>query len=228
MVADTSLTSRPVHADELLTRERLLLAGVKAFSVSGFDGVSVRDVERQAGVNRGVAGYHFGSKEQLWKGCIEWLMAGCHAEMQRYSDLLRVVSGPERRRVLLTAFVEFVARRPEFFRMLVIDGMYPSERTGWAVEGLRETLRFFDEVSGRPKAAPSEDAAAAYMFLGAASMAFAVPAQCRYLFGFDPTEPGFLSSFSRAVSGLGVLEPTIEHQNTEHQNTEQQNTGGWR
>jgi AcrR family transcriptional regulator len=208
MVADTSLTSRPVHADELLTRERLLLAGVKAFSASGFEGVSVRDIERQ-----GVAGYHFGSKEQLWKGCIDWLMAGCHAEMQRYSDLLQVVSGPERRRVLLTAFVEFVARRPEFFRMVVIDGMYPSERTEWAVEGLRETLRFFDEVSGRPKATPREDAAAAYMFLGAASMAFAVPAQCRYLFGFDPTEPAFLGTFSRAVAGLGVLEPAGPRQN---------------
>lgn len=207
MVADTSLVGLPAHADELLTRERLVLAGVKAFSASGFEGVSVREIERQAGVNRGVVGYHFGSKEQLWKGCVEWLMESCHAELQRYSDLLAVVSGPERRRVLLTAFVEFVARRPEFFRMVVIDGMYPSERTGWTVEGLRETLRFFDEVSGRPQAAPEEDAAAAYMFLGAASMVFAVPAQCRYLFGFDPMEPSFVDGFSRTVAGLGVLEP---------------------
>jgi len=211
MVADASLTSRPVYPDELLTRERLLLAGVKAFSARGFDGVSVREIERQAGVNRGVVGYHFGSKQLLWKACIDWLMAGCHAEMQRYSELLPVVSGPERRRVLLTAFVEFVARRPEFFRMIVVDGMDPSERTGWAVEGLRETLRFFDEVSGRPRATPSEDAAAAYMFLGAASMAFAVPAQCRYLFGFDPTRPRFIDSLSRTVAGLGVLEPTGRH-----------------
>ncbi|HTK63540.1 MAG TPA: TetR/AcrR family transcriptional regulator [Pseudonocardia sp.] len=207
MVADTSLVGLRAHADELLTRERLVLTGVRAFSASGFDGVSVREIERQAGVNRGVVGYHFGSKEQLWKSCIEWLMESCHAEMQRYSDLLSVVSGPERRRVLLTAFVEFVARRPEFFRMIVIDGMYPSERTAWAVDGLRETLRFFDEASGRPRAAPEQDAAAAYMFLGAASMVFAVPAQCRYLFGFDPAEPSFVGGFSRTVAGLGVLEP---------------------
>jgi hypothetical protein len=86
--------------------------------------------------------------------------------------------------------------------------MYPSERTAWAVDGLRETLRFFDEVSGRPRGEAREDAAAAYMFLGAASMVFAVPAQCRYLFGLDPAEPGFPSRLSRVVAGLGVLEPT--------------------
>src|SRR5882672_5235664 len=113
-MASASAVNAPVvgtgpDADELLTRERLLLAAVRAFSARGFEGVSVREIERQAKVNRGLVGYHFGSKDQLWKGCVDWLMAGCHAEMQRYSDRLRVVSGPERQRVLLTAFVEFVS-----------------------------------------------------------------------------------------------------------------------
>jgi AcrR family transcriptional regulator len=212
-MASASAVNVPVagtgpDADELLTRERLLLAAVRAFSARGFEGVSVREIERRAKVNRGLVGYHFGSKDQLWKGCVDWLMAGCHAEMQRYSDRLRVVSGPERQRVLLTAFVEFVSRRPEFFRMLVIEGAEASERTGWAVSALRETLRFFDGLSGRPSAGPRDDAASAYMFLGAASLAFAVPAQCRYLFGFESTEPGFLANFSRTVGGLGVFDRT--------------------
>jgi AcrR family transcriptional regulator len=204
--ASDPVAGAPGRTDEPETRERLIRAAVKAFSASGFEGVSVREVERQAGVNRGLVGYHFGSKEQLWRDCVDWLMAGCHAEMQRYHDVLEVVSGPERRRVLLTAFVEYVARRPEFFRMLVIDGAEPSERTEWAARGLGETLRFFDGLSGRPSGGPRDDAASAYMFLGAASLIFAVPAQCHYLFGFDPTEPAFLATFSRAVAGLGLLD----------------------
>jgi AcrR family transcriptional regulator len=211
MVASSStadpVAGAPLDAGELVTRERLIQAAVKAFSATGFEGVSVREVERQAGVNRGLVGYHFGSKDQLWKSCIDWLMAGCHAEMQRYTDLLPVVSGPERRKVLLSAFIEYVSRRPEFFRMVVIEGAEPSERTRWAVDGLRDTLSFFDGLSGRPSAGPREDAAAAYMVLGATSMIFAVPEQCRHLFGVDPADPAFVAKFARSVAGLGIFDP---------------------
>lgn len=207
MGAEAVVAGSSARTEDRLTRERLLLAGVRAFAARGFGGVSVREIERQAEVNRGLVGYHFGTKEQLWKDCFDWLMSGCHSEMQRYSEMLRVVSGPERRRVLLTAFVEYVSRHPELFRMLVIEGSEPSGRTSWAVAGLRETLRYFDALSGRPSDGPREDAAAAYMFLGAASLVFAVPAQCRYLFGLDTTDAAFVSGFSRTVVALGMLEP---------------------
>lgn len=54
------------------TRGRLVLAAVESFTSAGYDGVSVREIERRAGVNRGLVAYHFGSKEALWKETVAW------------------------------------------------------------------------------------------------------------------------------------------------------------
>lgn len=41
------------------------------FSKSGYDGVSIRDIANKAGVNSALVGYHFGTKEQLYRTLFE-------------------------------------------------------------------------------------------------------------------------------------------------------------
>lgn len=47
------------------TRERVFLAAERLFADLGFDGVSVRDIASEAGVNLAAINYHFGSKSAL-------------------------------------------------------------------------------------------------------------------------------------------------------------------
>ena len=70
------------------TRERLLAEGLRAFTTSGFDGTSLRDVERRAGVSRGLVAHHFGTKDGLWRECVNWLMQRFHDEMVRVHNNL--------------------------------------------------------------------------------------------------------------------------------------------
>jgi AcrR family transcriptional regulator len=49
-----------------ITRDRLLDEAEKLFARHGFDGVSVRDITKAAGVDVALAGYHFGSKDKLF------------------------------------------------------------------------------------------------------------------------------------------------------------------
>jgi AcrR family transcriptional regulator len=49
-----------------ITRDRLLDEAEKLFAQHGFDGVSVRDITKAAGVDVALANYHFGSKEKLF------------------------------------------------------------------------------------------------------------------------------------------------------------------
>jgi AcrR family transcriptional regulator len=49
-----------------ITRDRLLNEAEKLFADHGFDGVSVRDITKAAGVDVALANYHFGSKLQLF------------------------------------------------------------------------------------------------------------------------------------------------------------------
>jgi AcrR family transcriptional regulator len=192
--------------DRSPTAQKLIVHAVQAFAAQGYDGVSLREVERQADINRGQLGYYFGSKEQLWRSCIDWLMERFHAEMTSYREVLRLVSPDERERLLLKIYVRFAAKHPEFFRMLVVEGSSYSERAEWIATQLRQTLEFFDDVTGRHDDFRDAGSAAMsyYLFIGAASMLFAVPAQCKYLFGVEPDDD-MLERFSDLVVDVGVM-----------------------
>jgi AcrR family transcriptional regulator len=56
-------TMRQSDADS--SREKLIASAERLFADRGFDGVSVRDIANDAGVNSALVGYSFGSKEGL-------------------------------------------------------------------------------------------------------------------------------------------------------------------
>lgn len=198
--------AQPVHraGEPETARDRLLGAAVSVFSVAGFDGASLRDIERRAGVNRGLAGYHFGGKAELWRAAVSWLMDRFHDEMARYQDVLRVVTPRERGRVLVRVLVRFAARFPEYFRLVLMEGSAETERSRWlAEEHVRRHIAFFHRLAGTGGIRDSEqEAIAYYALLGAASTVFAVPAQCRQLFGLDPADEEFVDRMADRMADL--------------------------
>lgn len=202
------MTAAEQHGDDprIDTRDALVLAAVDAFSLAGYDGVTVRDIERRAGVNRGLAAYHFGTKEALWRAALEWLMAEWEQEWDRYREFLPLVSAEERSRVLVRIYVRFVAKHPEFFRLLVLEGESRTQRAKLLVdEYLRRLVDFFHRVTGEDEPPSPEDAAIDhFMFTGAASMIFAASAQCELMFGVDPTSDEFIERFADIMADFGA------------------------
>lgn len=184
------------------TRQSLLDAATWAFSRTGFDGSSVRGIERLAKVNRGLLNYHFGSKDLLWREVITRQMDYFHAEFKRFSDLLAVVEPSDRGRVLLKVYVNFSAKHPELLRMLASEGSTRNERLEWFVsEHLSRTVAFFNKLSGTT-GTPRAEAVAYYILTGASAYVFAVSEQCKLLFGVDPNEPDFIVDFAEAVANI--------------------------
>lgn len=52
------------------TRERILDAAEQVFMAAGYDGASLRQITREAGVNLAACNYHFGSKEALFRAVL--------------------------------------------------------------------------------------------------------------------------------------------------------------
>jgi AcrR family transcriptional regulator len=206
MTGSTGGTVSPPHTggQSESARDRLLSAAVAVFSVVGFDGASLRDIERRAGVNRGLAAYHFGGKPELWQAAVSWLMDRFHDEMSRYQDVLRVVSPQERGRVLVRVLVRFAAKYPEYFRLVLLEGAEQTERSKWiAEEHVRRHIDFFHRLAGTGGMQDSEqEAIAYYALLGAASTVFAVPEQCRQLFGLDPSQESFVDLMADRMADL--------------------------
>ncbi|MBK7975993.1 MAG: TetR/AcrR family transcriptional regulator [Deltaproteobacteria bacterium] len=67
--------ARPVNADAEATRRKVLGAASLLFAEHGVDGVSVRDVARDAGVSLGLVHHYFGSKDALYQAAIAAMYA---------------------------------------------------------------------------------------------------------------------------------------------------------
>ena len=72
------------------TRTQLIDAGLRLFAIHGYDGVTTRQLSRQAGANLAAIAYHFGGKQGLYRAVLEKLVADTEPRF-----------GPERRRLSL-------------------------------------------------------------------------------------------------------------------------------
>jgi AcrR family transcriptional regulator len=73
------------HVEERVqaTRERLLEAGFRLFSLHGFRHVTVRDIAREADANIAAVNYHFGDKLQLYTSVVQTAIEGIRAVVEQ-------------------------------------------------------------------------------------------------------------------------------------------------
>ncbi len=196
----------------MTTRDDLIQEGLRAFSSSGFEGASLREIERAAGLSRGLVAHHFGTKDELWRECVNWLMGRFHDEMDQQRRNLADVSPHERAKVLLKVYVRFVARHPEYTKMLMLAGSDDSERVRWMVETwIRPNQSFFNRVSNQTEEGASHlEAFSVYAFMGAASMLFTLPVEARAVYGLDTTSPLVIEEFADLmVNWVGYREDAV-------------------
>jgi AcrR family transcriptional regulator len=180
------------------------VAAAEAFSLSGFDGITIRDIERRAGVNRGLAAHHFGTKEALWEATIDVMMSDMSDELHRYWDFLALVSTPERGRILLRIYVQFIAKHPEFFRLVLLEGRVDSPRSRVLADRCMRPLEdmFRAATGASPEDSVEDQAIQHFTIFGAASVIFGVEAHAKYLFGVDPRDPAFVERYADAIARM--------------------------
>ncbi|WP_329410598.1 TetR family transcriptional regulator [Nocardia vinacea] len=191
------------------TRDRLVASALALFATSSFDGVSIRDIERHAGVERGLVAYHFGSKQSLWNEAVDTIFLPYIEEMTALAVALRDVTATERGRALRKAYVRFNARYPQFFRLLVMEGMARTERTKRLEDHLRRASKLYKDMLGLRDLERVEDLAMMFFILGASATpfilpAFAVPSLNVLGDDIDATDPEFLEPYADMIARLSV------------------------
>ncbi len=178
------------------TRASLLGAAMELFSSRGYNGTSVREVENAAGVKRGLAAYHFGSKAELWKAAVTHTFDAF--ELGGAGDAAPGASGADVFRDVLRAFVRFSATHPELNRLMVQEGSLPGWRSEFLVERfVRPRVEALSRLVGRDLG-PHE----LYVLIGAATFVFNVAHECEALFGVDPRDGDFANAHADAVADL--------------------------
>ncbi|HCZ05551.1 MAG: hypothetical protein PWP37_1585 [Thermotogota bacterium] len=125
------------------TRERILLAAKKLFSIKGFDGVSMEEIANEAGVKKALIYYYFPSKEDLffevWQRSIDEMEHAVLKPIQNEGPFMAKL------KKLLRSYIDFVRSRRETLQLIERERINIESRQSTLWEKLGERYSEFVE-----------------------------------------------------------------------------------
>jgi AcrR family transcriptional regulator len=185
---------------------------ISAFSISGYDGVSVRQLEEQAGVKRGLVAYHFSDKAQLWRAAVDRLFEELAEDLLPRVESLADVEPIEAARGFVRTFVRYSAEHPELNRLMMQESVAASWRVNYLVDQHIKPLT--EALAGiMPEAAKclwgDGDPHRYYLLIGAGAFVFTAEQECLRLFGQSPRTREFVERHAENV--VSMLLPEQDH-----------------
>jgi len=185
----------------------VLAAALHAFGVHGYQGVSVRELNKELGVSHNALHQRFGSKEAVWYAAVDWGFGGLVSALLAADD--PSADGLARLRSFVRAFVLYQARNPDLQR--VING--EAGAGGARLEHLlskfvRPVLEWFEPlvtqlvVDGRVRAVPPE--LLYTMITAGGGTLFSNVAATRYLFGEEALGEAAVARYAEEVADFVV------------------------
>lgn len=122
----------------------LLENALTLFSTRGYDGVSTSEIAKMSGLAQSMIHYHFGTKLDVWKAAITHNMKQRGQRMELNAPELVDLDPRSRLKVIVRKFLIVSARDTRFTRLVMIEGIAPSERLDWLCDQyLREGFEVF-------------------------------------------------------------------------------------
>jgi AcrR family transcriptional regulator len=138
-----------------------MAAAIEAFSVHGYNGVSLRTVNDQLGVSRNLLYQRFGSKANLWRAAVDWAFSNLLEHLETADD--ESADPMIRLRMLIRNFIEYSATRPYLARIVTVEGAARTERSEYLYDNYIKPVQshfmpVFEQLreQGRIKNIPTE------------------------------------------------------------------------
>jgi AcrR family transcriptional regulator len=189
----------PAPADDVLA------AALHAFAIHGYQGVSVRTLNRELGVSHNLLHQRFGSKEAIWYAAVDWGFGGLVEQLARADD--DQADPLERVRAFIRTFVAFNARHPDLLRIANAEGGQPTERLDYLLDNyVRPTIArispVFDHLiaAGRLKDLPRETLY--FLITSGAGAMYSNDAMTRALFATEALDPERVDDYSDSAATI--------------------------
>jgi AcrR family transcriptional regulator len=117
---------RPKASDSMQIAE-ILDRALTMFATVGYDGMSLRTLNRELGVSHNLIYQRFGTKDELWRAAVDYGFGRLMRHMQGLFD--PTLSDPlEQLRVAAYRFLVYSADHPELVALMNIEGRQDSDR----------------------------------------------------------------------------------------------------
>jgi AcrR family transcriptional regulator len=183
-------TGRPKAQDAPVTVEQILDAAFRAFATHGYDGVTVRTLNRELGVSHNLIHQRFGSKQGLWYAAVDRAFSQQVAELATAFD--PTLTDPlDQLNHAIRRFVHYSAEHPERLGLMNIEGRVDSERldyiyTTYVAPALAPLGRLLDYLENEGRIRPISLQALLFLIAHGAAAPFTLVPLARH---FDPADP---------------------------------------
>jgi len=116
-----------------------MATAIEAFSVHGYNGVSLRTVNDELGVSRNLLYQRFGSKSNLWRAAVDWAFGPFVAHLESIDD--ESADPMDRLRGFVCGFIEYSATRPYLASLATLEGAAPTDRLDYLYDNYVQSVR---------------------------------------------------------------------------------------
>jgi AcrR family transcriptional regulator len=118
---------RPRQEDSPATLDQIFREALNAFATLGYDGVSMRTLNRTLGGSHNLLSGRFGSKEALWYATVDWSFQPLVHRLATAFD--PTLTDPlDQLRLMIQNFLLYSAEHPELLGLMNIEGRQDTTR----------------------------------------------------------------------------------------------------
>jgi AcrR family transcriptional regulator len=129
---------RPKASDSMPIEE-ILEKALNMFATVGYDGMSLRTLNRQLGVSHNLIHQRFGTKEELWRAAVDYGFGRLMRHLQGLFD--PTISDPlEQLRYAVHRFLVYSADHPELVALMNIEGRQETDRLAYIYDTYIEVI----------------------------------------------------------------------------------------
>lgn len=186
------------------TKEAILRAAEALFADRGYEGTSMQEIATAAGFSRGMPGYAFGSKRELYEAVLRRAFAQPRALVGKLAAAAES-DAEEALRTGVEAYIEFLARHPAYVRLLqraALEGDGKLEVSPSGMEALGDAV---DALTGLLEAAGFRAVDPRQLLVSVIALCFFPLAHDHTLvrpLGLDAHDPRFLAERKTHVVDL--------------------------
>ena len=190
------------------TLRRLVEAAFELVAEGGTDALTTTAIASRTGLSSTIVQYHFGTKLELWRAAVDRAFAELRTGLAAILEDPGPADERERLRLLIRGHVAFVARNPEFVRLMHDEGKRRGPRMRWMVDRhvrpLFEALLPLVEGAQQRGLLPGGIAPVHFVYIlaGAAGVIFHQAEECRRVSNVDPADPAVAEAHAFAVEQL--------------------------
>ena len=170
--------------------DEILAMALRTFATHGYEGVSLRTINRELGASHNLIYQRFGTKEELWKAAVDYGFGGL-VDYARSGFDPTIPDPLEQLRGAVRRFILYSADHPELLGLMSIEGRQSTERLRYIYDtyiepAFRPLIRLLNHLAddGTIRAIPYRTFFFLFAHGGASSFTLAPLATL-----FEPSDP---------------------------------------